>query len=152
MTETYDRPVPPKRGTSPFVLVGLGCALLLFGIGLFAAFVMFVVVGSMRSSMPYQDAVRRAQSDPRVITMLGEPMEVGWFISGTIKITGASGSANLAIPLHGPRGKATIHAIAEKRRRDWHFTQLIVTPEAGDEVDLLNVSTRESPDTSPRAE
>jgi len=148
MTETYGQPAPPKP-TSPFVWVGLGCGLVFFGIVGFIAFILFVVFSSMRSSTPYQEAVRRAQSDPRVIEMLGQPVNVGWFISGSIKTQNRDGYANLSIPISGPRGKATIDVSAVKRRGQWIYNEIIVTKEK-EEIDLL--SPPESPDTSPPAE
>ena len=149
MTEPYAHPVPPKA-TSPFVWVTLGCALIVFGIIGFVAFLVFVVFASMRSSTPYQEAVRRAQSDPRVAAMVGQPTKIGWFISGSIKTENQQGTATLAIPISGPKAKATIHVSAEKKRGRWHYTEMIVTPETGEEIDLL--STPESPDTSPPTE
>jgi hypothetical protein len=149
MTDAYSAPVPPKK-TSPAVWITLGCAVVFFGFIAFIAFLGVVVIGSFRSSDPYQQAVRRAQSDPRVAAVLGQPIEIGWFISGSINTENDQGTANLTIPISGPRGKGKIYIEGVKKRGRWTYSEMIVTPEKGEEINLLegDASPPESPDTA----
>ena len=149
MTDAYSAPVPPKK-TSPLIWIGLGCGILLFGIIGFIAFIGVVVVGSFKNADAYQQAVRRAQSDPRVAAALGQPIEIGWFISGSINTQNDEGNVNLTIPISGPRGKAKIYVEGVKKRGRWTYSEMIVTPEKGEEINLLeeDASPPESPDTS----
>jgi hypothetical protein len=39
-------------------------------------------------------AIELAQQNPEVIHQLGEPIQCGWFISGSINVTGPSGLLN----------------------------------------------------------
>jgi Cytochrome oxidase complex assembly protein 1 len=44
-------------------------------------------------------AVATAQSNPKMAERLGQPIKKGWFVSGSVEVTPASGHAELAIPL-----------------------------------------------------
>lgn len=108
------------------VLLGLGL------LALFIAAIVMVVAGAMRSNDVYKEALARAQANPVLIERLGTPIEPGFFTSGSINVSGPSGEADLAIPIHGPQGEATINVVAEKRGGTWNYETMRV----GD-VDLL---------------
>lgn len=99
------------------------------GMALIAAFIAAIfalVFGMMRSSEPYQTAMQRAQTNTQVSAALGQPLESGWFITGNIADSGAQGEANLAIPIHGPRGQARIFVEARQQYGQWHYDTLAV--------------------------
>lgn len=106
-----------------FGLLGAFLLMLLFAVGL----VMFVF-SLMRSSQPYQEAMKRAQSSPGVVAALGQPIEAGRFVSGSVNVSGPSGDANLSIPVSGPKGKGTVYVIAEKRAGKWAYELLEFQP------------------------
>ncbi len=86
--------------------LGLAC------VAAFAAFVLFVfglVTGMMRSSGAYEMAMQTVQTDERVTSVLGAPIEPGIMITGSISTSGSSGNANLSIPVSGPKGKAKVY-------------------------------------------
>jgi hypothetical protein len=126
-----------KGKTSPWVWVGLGCGVLIAGAVAFVAFILFVVFASMRSAQPYQDGLHLAQRDPRVIAALGSPVEAGLLMSGSIKTENREGSANISIPLHGPKGKASLSVVGTKHRGNWSYSEMTVTLDKGGEIDLL---------------
>ena len=65
-------------------------------------------------------------------------------MTGSIQVSTHSGSAEIAIPIHGPKGSAVIHAAATKTAGTWHFNRLeAVVPGREEVVDLLD----EGPDT-----
>jgi hypothetical protein len=92
------------------------------------------VIHLMRSTTPYQDAVRIAKADPAVAQALGAPIEAGWFNSGNIQTSTDSGHADLQIPLQGPKGKARLHVVGDMRNRRWRYGTLEVQVEATDAV------------------
>ncbi len=52
-------------------------------------------------------------------------------------MNGGSGEADLAIPISGPKGKATIYAVATKSGGKWTYSKLTVqVVGGGDEIDL----------------
>lgn len=109
-------------------------------VALIAAFitaVLFFVLGMMRSSGAYAEAVTHARSSPEVQQLLGEPIEEGYFVAGSIQVEGQSGQASLAVPLHGPKGQATLFVEANKALGQWHFTTMVVElKDTGDRIDL----------------
>lgn len=108
---------------------------------IFAGFVFVIlsfVFTMMKSSDAYRDAVAEARAYPPVQAAIGTPIEEGFFTTGNINVNGPSGHADLAIPVSGPGGKATIYAVATKSAGQWTFTTLIVEIEATRErIDLL---------------
>src|SRR3954451_18890614 len=54
-------------------------------------------------------ALATAESNPKMVERLGQPIEKGWFISGSVEVTPASGHAELAIPISGPKGRGTLY-------------------------------------------
>lgn len=105
-------------------LVPAGCASLLVVFGAFAAIVVSIVFGAMRSSDAWVLAMDRAKASRAVTGALGEPVEAGFFVSGSVSVSGRSGSADLAIPLRGPEGKGTLFVVATKSAGEWTFTRL----------------------------
>jgi hypothetical protein len=88
---------------------------------------MFVFVnGFMKSSDACSGAVGRARSAPAVIAALGTPIKEGLFVSGRISVSGPSGSAELAIPIAGPKGGGTVYVAATRLLGEWHFSGLVV--------------------------
>ena len=139
-------PPPGKRPIGRWI--ALGCGVIVIGLIGFIAFIVFVVGAAMRSSDPYKEATRRAQSDPRVIEALGSPIKPGYFVSGSINTANDSGTCDIAVPVSGPKGKAKIYVTGTKERGRWSYSKMILTPETGAEIDLLS---EESPSTTPPA-
>ncbi len=71
----------------------------------------FIVIGN---SEPSKMAFAMAAANPVVRQRLGEPIKRGFFTTGNIETSGPAGHADVAIPISGPKGKATIYAVARK--------------------------------------
>lgn len=83
---------------------------------------------SFRSSEPARLALERAQQDPEVIALVGTPVKLGWWVSGSMS-SGAEGQfADLKLPISGPQGAATLYITARKQEGGWHFAQYRVEP------------------------
>lgn len=93
-------------------------------VGGFAALLMVVLFVILGDSDVSRMAIAAAESNPVVKQKLGEPIKRGLFTSGSIEISGSSGHADLSIPVSGPRGKATIYAVAKKSAGLWKFENL----------------------------
>src|SRR5437660_11498144 len=118
--------------------VPTGCCLtpLVLG-GAFVAFMVLVVFGALKQSDAYKLAVARAKADSRVVAALGSPIEEGWYLSGNTNVNGASGDADLSIPISGPKGKGTIYAVATKSAGEWTYSKLQVKIDStGETIDL----------------
>lgn len=124
-------------------LVMFGCLGALVLMVLFAAGMVMFVFSLMRSSEPYQEAMRRAKASPGVAATLGEPIEAGRFVTGSVNVSGPSGDANLSIPISGPKGSGTIYVIAEKRAGKWEYKLLEFQPSGQTQrLDLLREGQR----------
>jgi hypothetical protein len=143
-TDAYGQ---PKKSTSPWVWVGLGCSALLLALIGFVAFILFVVFGAMRSSVPYKDALAHAQTDPRVVELLGSPVRPGYFFTGSINTQNDSGNADLTIPISGPKGAGILEVRATKASGQWNYERMRVLVKET-KVNLLE----ESPGKDPPAE
>ena len=116
--------------------VPTGCLSLLLLFALFVASIVFIVFGALKSTDVYKTAVARAKADLRVRATLGDDVHEGMFVSGNTNVNGASGEANLSIPISGSKGKGTIFIVATKSVGEWNYTQLVVKTEGGETIDL----------------
>ncbi|HEY2614470.1 MAG TPA: cytochrome c oxidase assembly factor 1 family protein [Chthoniobacterales bacterium] len=122
-------PPPPRRNwwqRNWKWFVPSGCLVILLACAAFVFIIIGLLFGVLKSSDAYKTALARARSDPRVTSSLGSPIEPGFLISGNANVNGASGQADLSIPISGPKGKGTIYVVATKQAGEWTYTKLIV--------------------------
>jgi hypothetical protein len=114
----------------------------------FVAGIFVLVMGGMRNSDVAKEAVARAQANPAVAQRLGAEINQGWMMSGSINVAaGGSGDANLAVPISGPKGKATLYVTARKSAGVWNYSQMQATiAGTGESIDLLTASALTQPD------
>ena len=124
-----------KRNWKWVVPVGCLSMLLLF-VGAIALLVVFVF-GVIREADVYTEAMARARAHPALVQVLGEPLQEGMLVSGTINVTGPSGTADLAIPLTGPLGEGTLYVVAEREAGEWRYRRLEFEYGRGRRTDLL---------------
>lgn len=113
----------------------------------FVGSIVLIVFSAMKSSDIYKDALARAKTHPAVIEPLGSPVTEGFLLSGNTNVNGASGEANLSIPVSGPKGKGTIYVAATKSLGRWNYSGLVLEIERTHQrIDLLQ---RPAPASSP---
>jgi len=130
--------VEPQKSSGCLKWGLIGCGVVVVLIGAFCAAVAIFAFGAMKRSHVYKGAVERAQNDPRVKAVLGEPVETGWWVSGSVHVDNGNGNAELTIPLSGPKASGKLHAIATIENGDWKYERLSMKPERGDRIDLLS--------------
>jgi Cytochrome oxidase complex assembly protein 1 len=133
---------PPPRGWLTRNWAWLVPTMLVAGVAAVAAvvFLMFsLVAGTMRSTDAYRQALAITTADAVVQSRLGQPIEPGRFIMGSLQDRGSSGSADLAIPVHGPRGEAKVYVEASKSVGEWRLDKLVIAFDdgTGERRDLL---------------
>jgi len=124
--------------------IPVGCLTLFLLLGVVSLIVMTGVTSYLRHNEVYKQAVAQAAASSQVRQRIGEPVKPDWLISGEVHLSGSGGTANLAIPISGPRGRGRIRALAVKSGGVWHFTYLTV--EVGNPtacIDLLSVQQTE---------
>lgn len=113
--------------------------------------VFLLIMGAMRSSDVAKEAVARAQGSRALVQRLGTPINEGWVISGSINVAaGGTGDADLAVPVTGPQGKATLYVTARKSGGTWNYSQMQAAIEGtGERIDLLAASALAQLDAVP---
>ena len=112
-----------------------GCLLLVVGAAISIAYLAFSLI---KSSDAYEGALALAKADAKVIETLGEPIEAGLFVGGSVEVAGPSGEAQLSIPLSGPEGSGKLYVEATKSAGRWEFHLLELEAEGRPErIDLL---------------
>ena len=124
--------------------VVLGCVGLIVIVALAIWGFVALIMGSLKQSDAYKEALAAVRADAAAVEALGEPIEPGFFLSGSVNVSGPSGDAELSIPLHGPRGKGKLYLEATKRAGRWEYSllELAVTRGGGgggqdERIDLL---------------
>ena len=146
----FGEPTAIQKQNSSAVAKGIlfgcgGCLVIL--VGMFAVFaaIFFISFSGLAHSAAVAEAVSRASASPRIQKALGKPIERDWFTTGNIEISNGDSSADVRIPIKGPNGSATIHAVGYKRQGEkWVFTVLEVTVTGTDErINLLQSAEAE---------
>ncbi|HXX41528.1 MAG TPA: cytochrome c oxidase assembly factor Coa1 family protein [Chthoniobacterales bacterium] len=140
-------PLPPKPANGNWWtrnwkwFVPTGCLTIIVLFVVFTLSITLIVFAALKSSNVYKDAVARAKTSSAVIAALGSPIEEGMFVSGNTNVNGASGEANLAIPISGPGGAGKIYVVATKVAGQWNYSVLAVEIERTKQrIDLLQNS------------
>jgi hypothetical protein len=137
-------PTPPAKkgwfGRNWKWFVPLGCFTMIGAFVGVIALIFFLVVGAIKSTDVYQQALDKAKSNPEVIGSIGQPIKDGMLPQGNINTSGDSGEADFQIPISGPAGSGKIYVEAKKRVGEWEFNSLIVTVDGKDgdkTIDLM---------------
>jgi hypothetical protein len=101
-----------------------------------------LLIGSIFAAMKNSDVAKecllRAQNNALVVERLGTPIEEGWMVSGSINTSMASGDADLAVPISGPKGKGKVYVTARKAAGVWDYQAMEVAIEGNDQrINLL---------------
>ena len=102
---------------------GCGC-LLFFGITALVIGIFAIILNIAKDSEPYQDALAQARRNDQVIQALGEPIEPGWWITGSSETTPTSGFADFAFPISGPDNSGTLYVVALKSAGQWELQRV----------------------------
>jgi hypothetical protein len=125
-----------KRNWKWFVPLGCFSTVVLFVV--FVGSVVLIVFSAVKSTDVYKDAFARTKVHPAVIEALGSPIKEGFLVSGNTNVNGASGDANLSIPITGPKGKGTIYVAAKKSLGQWNYSGMVLEiAKTHQRIDLL---------------
>jgi hypothetical protein len=127
-------------------LIVLAAALLFAGLCVLCVEFVSFVMGMMKSCDAYKEGLARAKAHPAVQAALGTPIKDGFFVTGNVSTGGTSGKADLAVPISGPKGKATLCVVASKSAGQWSFSTLAVEVKGSSE----NISLLEEKEKEPR--
>ncbi len=86
----------------------------------------FLIINTQRHFDFVQESLARARANPVVIQKLGTPIELGWIIEGSINQGSINGDIDVAIPISGPKSKATIYSVGHKASGRWTYSRMEV--------------------------
>lgn len=130
-----------RSAISKGVLIGCGgCAVIATGIAAVFAVFFFSISTSIGRSDAVAEAIQRASESPNIEQQLGTPLARGWLTTGNIETANGSDSADVRIPVKGPRKSGTLHAAGYRRGSEpWVFTVLEMTVDGSAErLNLLH--------------
>ena len=129
-------------------MLPVGCLGLIIAGVLLVGGIFFAAMSAVKSSEVYQGALKVAQTHPAVTERLGQPVEDGWLVKGNVQVNASGGSANLEIPLSGPKNSGTLFVTATSPEGSWMYERLdLVT--GGETVSLLDRNVAQPPPGSP---
>ena len=116
-----------------WVLLGLvGVVSGVFGIGLLTLHMSYAM---LKKTEVMQEAIRKVSSDRRVAEALGEPIRVGWSVTGEIEDLPDRGTARLDFSVLGSKGLAQVALRADKSPTgEWRYLLLEVKPVGGSAI------------------
>lgn len=116
----------------------VGCLGLILVVVAIIGGIVFFAMSAIKSSDVYKGALERARANPAAVEALGEPIKDGWLVQGNINFSGASGTANLQIPVSGPKKSGTLLVQAIYENSAWMYENLDLMVEGGASIPLLD--------------
>lgn len=121
-----------------WAIPSIGCLTIIIAFALLFGTMVTKVTDMFQDSVPYTVAMESMQQNTLVIEQLGEPIEPDGMFQGNINYENNNGTADLKIPVKGPKGEATLLVIAKKKNDVWTYQTMKVSFEDSDEIiDLL---------------
>lgn len=143
-----------KAAIGKGVLIGCGgCLVVLLGMAAVFAAIFFAVFAAIGNSDAVAEAIKRASASSQVQARLGTPLKRGWFTSGSVQTNNGASSADVNIPVSGPKMSGHIHAVGTRQPGgEWVFTLFEITIDGTTErINLLqpftSASLRDNPFT-----
>ena len=84
----------------------------------------------------YGETMTVVRSSPEVDRQIGTPILTGWPVVERY-ISSKVGEVTARVPIHGPRGEATLQLRAKNRGGSWEFQQLEAQVRSGRTIDLM---------------
>ncbi|EAR08306.1 hypothetical protein MED297_09206 [Reinekea sp. MED297] len=80
---------------------------------------------------PYELSLQYIKENTQVAEMIGQSIEPGWPVLGSITNSGTAGHSDIYYAIRGDVSKATVHVKASKHLNEWQLDEVIVTPTDG---------------------
>jgi hypothetical protein len=120
------------------IAVGCGGCLTVVAVGVFFVVALTgLIFYVIRNSDTNTETLRRAQASPALIQQIGEPIQMGWLVMGTVSRSNETGDSDMSVPVIGPKGSARIHTVGVRDATGWHYSKMMATLENGQQIDLL---------------
>jgi TonB family protein len=143
---SFQQPAQPQQkgclGRNWKWMLPVGCLGIIVVAVLAIGGIFFFAMSALKSSDVYKGALDRVRSNPEAVEALGEPIKDGWLVQGNVNFTGSSGTANLSIPVSGPKKSGTVVVRAVYENGAWMYENLDLAVEGGG---LIPLNARSKP-------
>ena len=102
--------------------------------------IFYSVSSAIEDSQPYEYALEKINTDQDLINALGSPIVKDGFISSSWSYDNGEKSANMAIPISGPKGEGTLYVEATGEGDEWVYN--VIRVEIGDD-NLIDLNEEE---------
>ncbi|MRX67358.1 Cytochrome oxidase complex assembly protein 1 [Flavobacterium resistens] len=137
MQDDYNQPQKNWWNRNWKWFIPTGCLSIIILFVLFLVGVFFEVTSIIKDSDAYIESMELVQHNKILIEKLGSPIETDGMVSGTVSAVNDVRKCDVQVPLKGPKGKATLFVVGEKRGK-WKYSEMSVYIEKTDEkIDLL---------------
>lgn len=98
----------------------------------------FTLIGNMLKGEAFEQSLTAISQHADVVAVIGEPIEAGYFVTGSIRTSGSNGEAYLQYSLSGPKGEAEAYVQAYKDMDVWVLHNVIVHwPESDTRIQVV---------------
>jgi ribosomal protein L7/L12 len=132
---------PPSRQKTSTLGCLLGCLPTLLFIGLCAGFVMLSSHLMFRAFGPLDQTLQIINSDPEVVQAFGKPITPGAFVTGEMSGGGSSSSADLSVPIYGPKRSGELNVSGSWHKGVWDL-DIWVTYDNDGEEQTINITRK----------
>ncbi|MGH8444642.1 MAG: cytochrome c oxidase assembly factor Coa1 family protein, partial [Solimonas sp.] len=84
------------------------------------------VTGALKNNDAYRTSLSQIRANEEVKAALGEPIEAGYFVTGSINTNGPDGQAALQYSLKGSKAEGEAYVYASKHAGRWILLQVVV--------------------------
>ncbi|MFP4844760.1 cytochrome c oxidase assembly factor Coa1 family protein [Winogradskyella sp. PE311] len=128
-------------------VLGGGCLSIILIVVLAVGGIIYKVADAVAESEPYTYALAKTMENEKVIDFLGEPIETNGIGNTSFNYKNGTSTAELTIPIKGPKDEGSIIVNAEKINDEWAYNLLYVKIDGETErINLLESKKEDSLD------
>jgi hypothetical protein len=125
-----------KRNWKWVVPLG-GCMSLIVIFLIFIGSIFYGVTAAFEESQPYEYALETINQDEEIISALGSPIVKDGMIQGNYNNTNGNKTADMKIPVSGPKGSGTLFVEATGKDDNWTYDVIRVEIKDDENINLL---------------
>lgn len=114
-----------------------GCLSLIIVFIMVIASFFYGVTAALEESQPYEYALETINQDKEITNALGTPIVKDGMILGSYKNTNGNKTADIKIPVSGPKGSGTLFVKATGKDDHWTYNEIRVEIKDDEFIDLL---------------
>lgn len=127
--------VPTVIGVPILICAGVCGGIIYFG------------MSAIKQSAPYLAGLEAIDGHPAALAVLGSPIEAGTITRWNFQIENNTGSADIALPVSGPKGGGLLSVKGTMINGQWTYSEIKLLPDDGSAA--IDLTAAAAPDTAP---